>query len=50
MCTKCGTIDIDIDKFPYLGSVKSNSANIDDEISLHVAKANASFGRLRYPV
>ena len=35
------------DKFPYLGSVMSNSATIDDEISLRVARASASFGRLR---
>ena len=35
------------DKFPYLGSVMSNSATIDDEINLRVARASASFGRLR---
>ena len=34
------------DEFPYLGSAMSNSATIDDEISLHV-RASASFGMLR---
>ena len=34
-------------KFPYLGSTMSNTATIDDEINLRVARASASFGRLR---
>ena len=34
------------DKFPYLGSTMSNTATIDDEISLRLARASASFGRL----
>ena len=38
------------DKFPYLKSVMSNSANMDDEIRLRVARASASFGRLRHCV
>ena len=34
------------DKFPYLGSTMSNTATIDEEISLRLARASASFGRL----
>merc|ERR1712102_211131 len=34
-------------KLPYLGSTMSNTATIDDEINLRVARASASFGRLR---
>ena len=34
------------DKFPYLGSTMSNTATIDDEVSLRLARASASFGRL----
>merc|ERR1712102_259689 len=35
------------DKFPYLGSVMSDSATIDDEFNPRVARASSSFGRLR---
>merc|ERR1712102_203781 len=38
------------DKFPYLGSVMSDSATIDDEINLRVARASSSFGKLREKV
>ena len=34
------------DKFPYLGSTMSNTATIDEEINLRLARASASFGRL----
>ena len=37
-------------KFPYLGSVMSDSATIDDEINLRVSRASSSFGRLREKV
>jgi transcription termination factor 2 len=35
------------DKFVYLGSTLSRSANIDEEVAHRVARASASFGRLR---
>ena len=35
------------EKFPYLGSVMSDSATINDEINLRVARASSSFGRLK---
>ena len=35
------------DKFVYLGSTLSRSANIDEEIAYRIARASASFGRLR---
>ena len=38
------------EKFPYLGSVMSDSAIIDHEINLRVLKASSSFGRLREKV
>ena len=38
------------EKFPDLGSVMSDSATIDDEINLRVARASSSFGRLREKV
>ena len=38
------------EKFPYLGSVMSDSATIDDEINLRVSRASSSFGRMREKV
>ena len=38
-----GTI---MNKFTYLGSTLSENAMIDDDISAHLVKASASFGRL----
>ena len=35
------------DKFVYLGSTMANNATIDDEISLRIPRASASFGRLK---
>ena len=35
------------DKFVYLGSTMANNATIDDEISLRISRASASFGRLK---
>ena len=34
------------DKFVYLGSTLSRSANIDEEVSYRIARASAAFGRL----
>ena len=34
------------DKFPFLGSTMSNTATIDEVISLRLARASVSFGRL----
>ena len=34
-------------KFVYLGSTLSRSANIDEEVSYRIARASASFGRLK---
>ena len=39
-----------VDKFTYLGSTLSRSANIDDETHARIAKASSSFGRLRSSV
>ena len=39
-----------VDKFTYLGSTLSQKANIDIEINNRIAKASASFGRLRKSV
>ena len=39
-----------VDRFTYLGSTLSQKANIDIEINSRVAKASASFGRLRKSV
>ena len=39
-----------VEHFTYLGSTLSQSANIDKEISNRIAKASASFGRLRQNV
>jgi hypothetical protein len=36
-----------VDKFVYLGSTLSRSANLDDEIAYRVARASAAFGRLK---
>ena len=36
-----------VDKFVYLGSTLSRSANIDDEVAYRVARASAAFGRLK---
>ena len=36
-----------VDKFVYLGSTMANNATIDDEISLRISRASASFGRLK---
>ena len=33
------------DKFVYLGSTMANNTTIEDEISLCISRANASFGR-----
>ena len=38
------------DKFVYLGSTLSRSANIDEEVAYRVARASAAFGRLREKV
>ena len=38
------------DKFVYLGSTLSRAANIDDEVAYRIARASASFGRLREKV
>ena len=35
------------EKFTYLGSTISRNVNIDDEVTSRIAKASASFGRLR---
>ena len=35
-----------VDKFPYLGSIIPQNANIDNEVVVRLAKANAAFGRL----
>ena len=35
------------DKFAYLGSTLSTTGTIDDEVNLRIARASASFGRLR---
>ena len=35
------------DKFVYLGSTLSRSANIDEEVDYRIARASAAFGRLR---
>lgn len=37
---------VNVDKFTYLGSTLSQSANIDNEVSARLAKASAAFGRL----
>ena len=34
------------EKFCYLGSILSSDANIDNDISAHIARASQSFGRL----
>ena len=36
-----------VDKFTYLGSTLSRVVHIDDEVNARIAKASASFGRLR---
>ena len=36
-----------VDKFTYLGSTLSRTVQMDDEVSSRIAKASASFGRLR---
>ena len=38
------------EKFPYLSSVMSDSATINDEINLRVTRASSSFGRLKEKV
>ena len=38
------------DKFVYLGSTLSRTANIDDEVALRISRASVAFGRLRDPV
>ena len=43
----CDQTLVAVEKFTYLGSTMSNTATIDDEINLRVARASASFGRLR---
>ena len=35
-----------VDKFPYLGSIISQNANIDNDVVVRLAKASAAFGRL----
>ena len=35
-----------MDKFTYTGSTLSGNAMVDDDISAHLGKAGASFGRL----
>ena len=35
------------DKFVYLGSTLSRSANIDEEVAYRIARANTAFGRLK---
>ena len=37
---------VSADKFVYLGSTMANNATIDDEISLRISRASASFGRV----
>ena len=36
-----------VDKFTYLGSTLSRVVHIDDEVNVRIAKASATFGRLR---
>ena len=36
-----------VDRFTYLGSTLSQAVHIDDEINTRIAKASATFGRLR---
>ena len=36
-----------VDKFTYLGSTLSRVVHIDDEVNARIAKASATFGRLR---
>lgn len=38
------------DKFVYLGSTLSSSANIDEEVALSIARASTAFGRLKEKV
>jgi len=41
-----GTVLKSEDRFCYLGSLLTNAASMDDEVSARLAKASAAFGRL----
>ena len=36
-----------MESFTYLGTTLSRSANIDAEVTIHIAKASSAFGRLK---